>query len=81
MDQGLEPLLTNRVGLYPMRIHSLFSTIADALTLLEDVERRSLGSLRHDMIVVTRLDMWRFVHFQGRFTTAKKERWWSDALK
>jgi len=38
--KGLEPegKLTNRLGLYPMRIHSLFSTIARALQLVKATE-------------------------------------------
>ena len=75
--QGLEPSLSNRLGLYPHRMVSMFSTWSRALDLLASHEEP--GS-RYDMIFVTRTDIINLVRFSGRETKlVSKDSWWASA--
>jgi hypothetical protein len=77
-----------------MRIHSLFTTMARALKLVQEQELMSYGGEggsvvvnnhhhhRYDLIVVTRLDVIKLVHFRGRDTRPKgtsSSEWWFHA--
>ena len=77
---GLEGGVTNRLGLYPHRIASFFSTIGRSLDLVLQFEEQE--SFKYDFIFVTRLDVVNLVRFSGRETKpVAKKLWWAAARK
>jgi len=77
---GLEDGMTNRFGLYPHRIASLFSTVSKSLDLVMKFEDKK--DIKYDFVFVTRLDVVNIVRFSGIETKLKaKEDWWAAAGK
>jgi len=75
---GLEDGITNRFGLYPHRIASLFSTVSKSLDLVMKFEEKE--NFRYDFVFVTRLDVVNLVQFSGLETQLlAKEDWWAAA--